>query len=181
MQTTNVHRRRRIGILVAVGGAVALAAGAASALIPDSSGVIHGCYNDTNGNLRVVNGPSDCRNHETAIQWNQTGATGAAGPTGPTGPIGPTGPAGPTGPTGPQGASGVANLHVVSQNVSFPSGTANREVDCPSGEHATGGGFLMNTGDVPFQSSPNLSATGWIVGKNGSANSVIIYVVCAAP
>src|SRR5262245_28594382 len=40
--------------LVAAGaGAVALAAGAAYAAIPDGSGVIHGCYDKVGGHLRL--------------------------------------------------------------------------------------------------------------------------------
>lgn len=47
---------------------------------------IQACYNDTNGNLRLVSSPSDCRNHETAISWNTTGPSGPPGPPGPPGP-----------------------------------------------------------------------------------------------
>src|SRR5712664_4598597 len=61
---------------------------------------IQACYNDTNGDLRRVNSPSDCRNHETSISWD---IAGPAGPPGPAGPQGPQGPAGPQGATGPQG------------------------------------------------------------------------------
>jgi hypothetical protein len=41
-----------------------------------------------------------CRNHESAIQWNQTGPQGPAGPPGPKGDTGPQGPPGPLGPVG---------------------------------------------------------------------------------
>ncbi len=50
---------------------------------------IQACYNDTNGGLRRVNSPADCKNHETPISWN------IAGPAGPQGPAGLQGPAGP--------------------------------------------------------------------------------------
>src|SRR5258706_3880643 len=50
---------------------------------------IQACYNDTNGRLRRVNSPADCKNHETPISWN---VAGPAGPQGPAGPAGPTGP-----------------------------------------------------------------------------------------
>ena len=54
------------------GGAVALAA------IPDSSGVIHGCYQKNVGNLRVIDPDAgdNCRPPEIAISWNQTGPVG---------------------------------------------------------------------------------------------------------
>jgi hypothetical protein len=53
---------------------------------------IQACYNDTNGGLRRVNSPGDCKNHETSISWN---IAGPAGPPGAQGPAGPPGPAGP--------------------------------------------------------------------------------------
>jgi len=56
-------------LAIAIGG-VAIAA------IPDSEGVIHGCYGNTNGNLRVVESDSNCRRNETAIEWNQRGPAG---------------------------------------------------------------------------------------------------------
>ena len=84
------------------GGAVALAA------IPDSSGVIHGCYQKNVGNLRVID-PGDgdkCRPPEIAISWNQTGPVGPIGPQGPKGDTGATGPKGDTGATGATGPKG---------------------------------------------------------------------------
>ena len=103
------------GALLVVGGGIAYAT------IPDSGGVIHGCYNKENGRLRVIdtspggsqssqNGDhgqsgnektSDlggCGSNETALNWNQTGPQGPKGDTGATGPAGPQGPPGP----GPQ-------------------------------------------------------------------------------
>lgn len=73
----------------------------AYAVIPDSNGVIHGCYKTSNGSLRVIDSPAvqcDPRN-ETAISWSQTG---------PQGPQGEPGPQGPQGPIGPQGPGGTA-------------------------------------------------------------------------
>ena len=31
---------------------------------------IQACYNNTNGALRRVNSPADCKTHETSISWN---------------------------------------------------------------------------------------------------------------
>jgi hypothetical protein len=98
-----------VGAVVgAVGGGAALAA------IPDSSGVINGCYQKNVGNLRVIDSAAgdSCRPSEIAISWSQTGPQGPQGPTGPQGPkgdtgaTGATGPAGPAGPTGPKGDTG---------------------------------------------------------------------------
>jgi hypothetical protein len=97
--------------------ALTLAAGvfgivsAVQAAIPDSGGVISGCYQKNVGNLRVIDTSAgdSCRPSEIAISWSQTGPQGPAGPkgdTGATGPVGPAGPQGPTGPAGPKGDTG---------------------------------------------------------------------------
>jgi hypothetical protein len=97
--------------------ALTLAAGvfgivsAVQAAIPDSAGVISGCYQKNVGNLRVIDTTAgdSCRPSEIAISWSKTGPAGQQGPAGPTGPPGPTGPQGPkgdTGATGPQGPIG---------------------------------------------------------------------------
>ena len=83
--------RRAAAVLVA---AVALALGAtyAYASIPDTGGVIHGCFNNANGQLRVFDpagtksGP--CSPAETGLDWSQTGPQGPQGLQGPQGPIG---------------------------------------------------------------------------------------------
>ena len=99
-----------------------LAGGVAYASIPDSNGVIHGCYLKVLGTLRVIDSPSQHCNtsFEVPIQWNQQGVpgtNGAAGPAGPTGPTGaastvagPTGAAGAAGATGPTGPTGPTGL-----------------------------------------------------------------------
>ena len=76
--------------LIAVAAAVAAlaAAGIAYATIPDSSGVIHGCYANKDGSLRVIDtgsGGSCDAKKETPLDWNQAGAAGPKGATGPSG------------------------------------------------------------------------------------------------
>jgi hypothetical protein len=114
----------RSGVRIALAAAATLAAavcvGAALGAIPDSAGVIHGCYVTGTGQLRVFDPESatskKCSANETELDWNQTGPKGDPGPAGPAGPAGPTGP---TGPQGPAGASGTSqayfatNSHVV--------------------------------------------------------------------
>ena len=57
-----------------IGVAVALAVGAAYATIPDAGGVIHGCYNQSNGGLRVIDDSvATCRPNETALDWSAGG------------------------------------------------------------------------------------------------------------
>ena len=65
--------------------------GVAFAAIPDGSGVIHGCYKD-NGDLRVIDPTSskknfsECKNNETALDWDAHGTQRPPGPPGPPGP-----------------------------------------------------------------------------------------------
>ena len=97
---------RRLWLGIAVVVALALGVGAAIASIPDN-GVIHACYK-SNGDLRLADpaAQNNCKNNETALDWNVQGPAGAQGPVGPTGPTGPAGPAGPAGPKGDTGATG---------------------------------------------------------------------------
>jgi hypothetical protein len=74
---------------------------AVQAAIPDSSGVIHGCY-PPSGKLRVIdNATAACKRNETRLDWNQTGPTGPAGPAGTQGAKGDTGATEPAGAPGP--------------------------------------------------------------------------------
>jgi hypothetical protein len=82
-------RRGLVALVAAV--AVLAVGGVAYATIPDSSGVIHGCYANKGGSLRVIDtgsGGSCDTKKETALNWNQVGPAGAAGPQGPIGPSG---------------------------------------------------------------------------------------------
>jgi hypothetical protein len=66
-------------MIVALVGVVIGLGGVAFATTTDSSGTIHGCYNKSNGNLRVVESAADCRSNETALPWNQQGPPGPPG------------------------------------------------------------------------------------------------------
>ena len=83
---------------VVIGGVAAVAAGGvtAYAAIPDGSRVIHACYQQQSGQLRVIDTDrgDSCRPSERALQWNQQGPKGDRGPEGPQGPQGPPGSAG---------------------------------------------------------------------------------------
>ena len=131
------------------GGAVALAA------IPDSSGVIHGCYQKNVGNLRVIDTGDSCRPSEIAISWSETGPVGPVGPQGPkgdtgttgpkgdTGATGATGPMGDTGATGPKGDTGDTGATGPQgpQGPPGPQGPAGTDVagqKCAAGESVTG-------------------------------------------
>lgn len=112
---------RALRVLLIGGAALALAGGIAYAAIPDSGGVIHGCYrtdnDDQKGQLRVVDDPASCKTNETQLAWNQQGPAGTPGPKGDKGDTGETGPQGPPGPgaqtfeaTVAQGADTLASL-----------------------------------------------------------------------
>ena len=120
--------------LIGTTGSIAFAAGKLT--VPGPGGVIHGCYNHTNGNLRVVSNASSCRHPELALSWNQTGPQGA---TGPQGPVGPTGAQGATGPAGPQGATGPAGPQGAT-GATGPQG--------PAGSKVFAGEFNGNTGAI---------------------------------
>lgn len=92
---------------------------------------ISACYNQTNGQVRIVKpwgpdpecippaefagvgtvcsegGQYDCKLNEYFLELNTQGPVGPQGAMGPAGAIGPTGPTGPIGPTGPTGPQGV--------------------------------------------------------------------------
>jgi hypothetical protein len=98
--------------------------------------MISACYNQTNGQVRLVKpweppgcippagyapgtdststalctsgGAFDCKAKEYFVEINTTGPQGPPGTPGPTGPQGVVGPQGPTGPQGPQGPPGSA-------------------------------------------------------------------------
>ena len=94
--------RRRAWVFVAVAGAIVGFTAIANAAIPDSAGIIHACYANNNGDLRVVDDPATCKNNEIALQWGKTG------PQGPQGVPGPQGPQGVQGPQGNPGTNGEA-------------------------------------------------------------------------
>jgi len=93
-----LSRGARLVVAIAVGGAVFGVVTAVQAAIPDSNGVIHGCYLKVSGPLRVVDG-SACKSSELALNWNQTGQAGPTGPTGAAGPADITPPLGGFTPT----------------------------------------------------------------------------------
>ena len=77
----SLSRGSRLLLVLVLGAAVFGVVSGAQAAIPDSSGVINGCYQKNVGNLRVID-PSagdSCRPSEIAISWSQTGPQGTQG------------------------------------------------------------------------------------------------------
>jgi hypothetical protein len=106
--------------------------------------LIHACVAPA-GQVRIAEGPEDCREGETSVTWNRTGPPGAQGPQGepgadgaqgaqgipgPEGEPGLPGPQGEQGEPGPQGEQGPAGLgaEIPSGAVMFFNGAS-----CPVG------------------------------------------------
>ena len=186
----------RLVTATAIAGILALATGIAMATIPDSEGVIHGCYQKETGLLRVIEGDDACGVAELDLKWNQTGPAGAIGPTGPAGATGPTG------PTGPTGAAGVLGARVEWTEITVAPNTVEfGRVFCGPDEVATGAGHGgSNFGftveySAPFirddagmfrfpprsPSDPNGEPAGWGFSlSNLTADTVVdyLYVIC---
>lgn len=135
---------RRVTIIGAVTAAGVLAfGGVALASIPDSGGVIHGCYkpqsdghNSPLGVIDTALSNGHCPSGNTEIDWNQTGPQGPQGPAGADGATGATGAQGPAGPS----TAGSTGLDVTEVSAhTFPGTTTS--VQCPSSNpYVIGGG-----------------------------------------
>lgn len=137
--TGKLARERSIPGL-ALPGAFA-AAGVGYAAIPSTDGVIHGCYQETAGNLRVIDADAGqgCRTGEIAMSFNREGPAGPQGATGVPGATGATGDTGPPGEPGPPGISGIERPHETSESNSDSPKTV--VVYCPYGKQAISTGF----------------------------------------
>src|SRR5262245_38049663 len=120
-------RWRRTAIFLTVGAVAFAIASGVYAAIPDSSGVIHGCYGKSGGQLRVIDSAKStaCAKTELALNWNQTGPQGPQGPMGAQGLAGAQGPKGETGARGAAGPTGAAGATGPSGEVG-PTGPAGR-------------------------------------------------------
>jgi hypothetical protein len=96
------HHVALAALFFALGGTAYAAAGG----IPDSHGVIHGCFRARTGALRVVAGGVKCAHGERPLSWNQEGPAGAPGRAGSSGAPGAGGPRGSPGGAGEAGAAG---------------------------------------------------------------------------
>lgn len=80
--------KARLLLVLGISLATLGVAGVVQASIPDSKGVIHGCYATKDGSLRLIDpgsgGTCDSKK-ETALDWSRKGPTGPKGSTGPSG------------------------------------------------------------------------------------------------
>jgi hypothetical protein len=181
---TKIVRSARLWIVT--GAVVAASAAAAYATIPDSGGVIHGCYAKSGGTIRVIDASvTGCKSTETSLDWNQQGQPGLPGPPGPQGAQGEPGP---PGPKGDPGEPGVVNLTVrTSDPETLTVGTTRElQVNCDAGQHATGGGFDFERFGDPnvrlLASEPLLDDVGWsVVLQNNSDQTRLAkaFAICA--
>lgn len=148
------------GVVVATGG------------IPGIDGRIQGCYNQQNGNLRVVVSASECRTAEVPIAWSQTGPQGASGAVGPVGPSGASGTSGATGATGPSGATGSSGA----TGATGPSGVPGvAGASGPSGATGATGASGSSGGSGPTGATGPSGATG-PAGPAGTSGTTVTAV-----
>lgn len=133
---------------------------------------IHACAKNVNGQLRLVDGPADCRASETPFAWSVTG---------------PQGPEGAQGPIGPQGPSGAVAFYQVESEpmVVVPGGFTDAVAQCDTGDVVTGGGFDVSSNDDAnvWRSEP-AGPSSWLVtlfneGEIGLWLQFEAWAVCA--
>ena len=153
-------KRRRTGIVVGVAiVGLAVAGGIAYATIPDSSGMIHGCYSPNGAKAKggtqlyiIDSDQATCSNGQQPIPWGQQGPSGQTGPTGPQGPTGPSGPAGPSDIWDGSHYGGTANLtkdtQIIVASVAPPGGSFYAEASLTVSNSSSGANFTC-TLNVP--------------------------------
>jgi hypothetical protein len=166
---------RRVVTLTAALAALAASVGVATATIPGSDGAISGCYNKTDGTLRVIDPAGQhCKATESPLTWNLSGPQGLPGP---------QGPQGPQGAPGPQGAQGSLATEIRSQAVDVVNNSASSfSVSCPTGKHAISAGYTTDSDQVQsVDMSPGLTGY-WFYFTNKDLffhHNATAYVTCA--
>jgi hypothetical protein len=175
-----IRRKRALVGLSAVLLLIGLG-GIAYATIPDSEGVIHGCYRKSTGSLRVIDTDAGetCSSAEKPVSWNQTGPTGPTGPSDawdaqPVGTV-------PTGGEDTELNGGVTDLppgsYLLTGSVTWPplnAGSASLLCNLQaSGTDLTGstsGGF----GTASTEGGGTVSMAGAITVNSGTANLMVV-------
>lgn len=121
-------------------GALVIGLGAGGyAYAEAGSETINGCYNTSNGSLRVLTS-GQCRTSETAVSWNKTGPQGEQGPQGERGEQGEQGE---QGMLSSVGTSSIAFSETLEQ-VTYLDATKSVTVWCGPGDEAVSGGIDFN-------------------------------------
>jgi hypothetical protein len=194
-----------IGVLIAA----VLVVGIGFAQVNDD--IIHACVNPEQ-QIRIVDAPEDCRDEETNLDWNfeglqgppgedgEDGQDGEDGEDGQDGEDGEKGDPGPQGEQGPPGVPGVLNFYMNTTTVDLPFNVLDPpggyfttgDVNCDTGDFATGGGFRAAAGigeftvtqDNPIYIISNniLQAIGWSVtflNRSSEVGFGTVYALCA--
>lgn len=167
-------KMRKTAAAVALGSVIALAASFAHATIPDSAGVIHGCYQKNFGQLRVIDPVREsCTSSETQIQWNEQGIQGEKGD---------KGDKGDPGAQGPQGPSGFLGSRIVSASRQIPADTVSQvSVECADDEVMTGGGGGNDFATPATQAAQILWSGPVYVEENVAGWLLIVYNAQSTP
>jgi len=166
--------------------ALVVAVGIVYATIPDSLGVIHGCYVKSTGTLRVIDSSlSRCKAFEHPLKWSV---------------IGPQGPPGPAGPGSAAFAAdsgfnpifiGDESTEIVSLNLGAGSyvftgkvvvgdTTASNVIICSLFNDGMGGGpSILDTSQTPTLAAANFSTLP-LVGSLTLTGNATISITCAA-
>jgi hypothetical protein len=152
------RRAKGVGVAVAGGVLVAVIAGAS---IPDSNGVLHGCYKKSGGQIRIVDTDIEsCKLDEKTISWNAAGA----------------------------GVSGYELISGETVEVA-PGGLRSTFALCSAGKKPVGGGYGVN-GPPPFSTYDNGPALGgvggnqplgWLASINNEGTGtqfLFVYAIC---
>jgi Collagen triple helix repeat (20 copies) len=183
--------RRAALVTVIAGAGLFGVATAVQASVPDSGGIVHGCYNTSsahgspNGALRVIDTSKiggSCASGESPLNWNVKGPTGPQGAQGIQGPQGVKGDKGDPGTTGSPGAAGtngtngtngangtdgISGYEIVTQDQAVAVGDSGIVRDaCPAGKHVLGGGAELTDAAARWApavtgGSPYLGGVGW--------------------
>jgi len=139
--------------------------------------LIHTCFKNATGNLRIIAASDTCKANETALDWNLAGATGPQGPAGPQGPSGLFKFVGfSTGTI--NGGQGMLQMHALCQ-VDYGS-TARMSTSkefwlSPNATAPTTAPAWLHPSDPTNHdfSSPNASCTGWTNGTSDQNGLVV--------
>jgi len=169
------RKRPSPALIISLMALVLATGGFAAAAIPDSSGVVHGCYKKKKGTLRLVSG-SKCKKSEKSISWNQKGANGANGA------------AGAKGDKGDAGASATALWAVVNGNGTLSRGSTHVVSTAKPGTgkytitfdtDVSGCAYLATRGAPAPTNPPGVSPTPGETGVSpltGNANAMVVSV-----
>lgn len=184
-----MQRFGRRSILVSAGIFALVAGGVAYAVIPDSGGLIHACYDKQSGQVRIVDPPmpKGCGSKEQAIEWNQRGPSGPSGPSGANGASGPSGPAGLL--SGSQLVKASSDLYcfefIGGEQPCEPGDLFDAGVSCPEQTFLLGGGGGVQVYDDANPPNP-VAPTNFMIyevgpdgttGLNGGTGWSVFFVI----